>query len=315
MTRYTVRRLISIVPILLGVSIVVFVVVKLIPGNPVDTLLGPGSTPAARAQLIHQYGLDKPLVVQYFVWLGHVLQGNLGQSIAQQQAAGPLVLNAMENTMLLSAVAFLLAAIGGAALGALAAFGRGRASRAISAGLATFTLSAPQYSVALILVVYLGVKTGWFPTTGMYSATGGHSLGALAHHIALPAVTAALVPLGLMARMFRSNLLDAASQPWVSALQSRGFSERRILAHIVHNALPSVLTLAGLQFGYLLSGVVFVESIFSWPGIGFLVYQSISSRDITVIQSGVLVSACAFVLINLAVDLFRGYLDPRVRPA
>jgi peptide/nickel transport system permease protein len=315
MTGYVLRRLAAVIPILLGVSIVVFVIVKLIPGNPVETLLGPGATPAQRAQLIAQYGLNKPLVTQFFVWLGNVLRGNLGQSIAQQTAAGPLVITAMKNTLILSAAAFLFALVGGLVCGALAAFRRGRISGAIASGISTLGLSAPQYSVALIFMVYLGVKAGWFPTAGMYNTGVPQSFGGLLHHLVLPAVTAGLVPLGLLARMFRSALLDASGQPWVEALRSRGLPESRVMLHVVHNATPSVLTIAGLQFGYLLSGVVFVETIFSWPGIGFLVYQSISSRDIDVIQAGVLVSAGAFVLVNLAVDLLRGYLDPRVRRA
>jgi peptide/nickel transport system permease protein len=149
----------------------------------------------------------------------------------------------------------------------------------------------------------------------MYSAIGTQSVGDLAQHVVLPAVTAALVPMGMLARMFRSSLLDAFGQDWVEALHARGLSRRAVTGHILHNAAPSVLTVAGLQFGYLLSGVVFVETVFSWPGIGLLVFQAISQRDLAVIQAGVLVSALAFVLVNLAVDLLHGYVDPRVRQA
>ncbi|WP_448061083.1 ABC transporter permease [Cellulomonas hominis] len=315
MTRFLARRLISLVPILLGVAIVVFLIVKMIPGDPVASLLGPTATDEDRARLITEYGLDQPLLTQFFTWLGSVLQGNLGRSIARQQDAAPMVLDAMRNTLVLSGVAFVIALVGGVAVGALAAFRRGRPAGTIASGIAMVGLSAPQYSIALILMVYLGVKTGWFPTSGMYLAGSERSLGDLAHHVVLPAITAALVPLGLLARMFRSALLDASGQDWVEALHARGLAPRVVTGHILHNAAPSVLTVAGLQFGYLLSGVVFVETVFSWPGIGLLVYQAISQRDLAVIQAGVLVSALVFVLVNVAVDLLHGYVDPRVRQA
>jgi len=315
MTTFLGRRLMSVVPILLGVSIVVFLIVKLIPGDPVASLLGPTATAEDRARLTEQYGLNKPLPTQFFSWLGNVVQGDLGRSIARQTDVASMVFDALGNTLILSAVAFGLALVGGMAIGALAAFRRGKPSGTIASGIAVFGLSTPQYSIALILVVYLGVQAGWFPTSGMYAAGSAQTLGDLAHHVVLPAVTAALVPMGLLARMFRSALLDAFGQDWVEALHARGLSPRTITGHVLHNAAPSVLTVAGLQFGYLLSGVVFVETVFSWPGIGLLVYQAISQRDLAVIQAGVLVSALAFVLVNLAVDLLHGYVDPRVRQA
>jgi peptide/nickel transport system permease protein len=315
MTRFLTRRLMSVVPILLGVSVVVFLIVKMIPGDPVASLLGPTATEDDRARLTEQYGLNKPLPVQFFAWFANVLQGDLGRSIARQTAVAPMVLDALRNTLILSAVAFAIALVGGMVVGAVAAFRRGRPSGTIASGIAMFGLSTPQYSIALILMVYLAVFTGIFPTSGMYGAGADHSLGDLAQHVVLPAVTAALVPLGLLARMFRSSLLDAFGQDWVEALHARGLSPRRITGHILHNAAPSVLTVAGLQFGYLLSGVVFVETVFSWPGIGLLVYQAISQRDLAVIQAGVLLSALAFVLVNVAVDVLHGYVDPRVRQA
>lgn len=312
MLRYTFRRILLILPILFGVSVVVFFTLKLLPGDPVSSLLGPTSTEESRAQLIAQYGLDKPLVQQYFTWLGNVLQGDLGRSIARQQPAAPMVADALRNTLILTSAAFVLSILGAVVLGSIAAFRRGRLAAVVSSALSVVALSAPQYTVGLILMIYLGVGTGWFPTGGMQTA-GSSGIGDLLHHLVLPALAAALVPMGIMARMFRAGLLDAISQDWVESLKARGLPRRRIMAHVWHNAVPSVLTVAGLQFGYLLSGVVFVETIYSWPGIGLLVFQSISQRDVTVIQAGVLVSALAFVVVNLAVDLVHGIIDPRVR--
>lgn len=314
MTRYIARRLLLVVPILLGVSLVVFFTIKLLPGDPVSSLLGPNSTPADRHELVQQYGLDKPLVQQYLTWLGNVAHGDLGRSIARQTDARPVVVSALGNTLILTFAAFFLAVIGGLGLGYVGAVRRGKPSAAVASGVSVVSLSTPQYSVGLILMIYLGVQTGWFPTGGIHSP-GDASLGDLISHLFLPALAAALVPMGILARMFRAALLDAMGQDWVEALRARGLPQRRVMRHVWHNALPSVLTIAGLQFGYLLSGVVFVETVFSWPGLGLLVFDSISQRDVTVIQAGVLLSALAFVLVNVAVDVAHAFIDPRVRAA
>lgn len=314
MARYALRRIALVAPILLGVSLVVFLTLKLLPGDPVSSLLGPTATAEDRAELVAQYGLDEPLVQQYLTWLGNVVRGDLGRSIARQSPVAPMAVDALKNTLILTAGAFGMALVGGLLLGAIGAFRRGRLSAAISSGISVFSLSAPQYSVGLVLMIYLGVRTDWLPTGGMYTAGGGETLADLLEHLVLPSVAAALVPMGILARMFRAALLDALSQDWVDALRARGIPRRRILVHVVHNSVPSVLTIAGLQFGYLLSGVVFVETIFSWPGLGLLVFQSISQRDVAVIQAGVLLSALAFVLANLVVDVLHGFVDPRVQP-
>jgi peptide/nickel transport system permease protein len=314
-SRFILRRAVMVVPILLGVSIVVFITIKLIPGDPVSSLLGPTAGPEERAQLIAKYGFDQPLLLQYFHWLGSVLTGDLGRSIARQQDARPMVLDALDNTLILTGFALLLATVGGLVLGTLSALRRSKPSGAAASATAIAALSMPQYSIGLILIIYLSVQTGWFPSGGMYTVGRNQAFGDLLRHAVLPSITAALVPLGILARMFRSALLDALGQDWVEALRARGMPERRILLHAFHNALPAVLTIAGLQFGYLLGGVVFVETIFSWPGLGLLVFQSISQRDIAVIQAGVIVSALAFVLVNLFVDIVHGLIDPRVRTA
>jgi peptide/nickel transport system permease protein len=311
-SRYVLRRVLLVVPILLGVSIVVFFTLKLLPGDPVSSLLGPTATAQDRQQLIAHYGLDQPLIQQYFTWLGNLLHGDLGHSIARQQDAAPMVVDALKNTLILASAAFVIAMVGGLVLGAIGAFRRGRPSAAVASGLSVVSLSAPQYSIGLVLMIYLGVETAWFPTGGMYTAGTAKSFSDLANHLVLPAIAAGLVPMGILARMFRAALLDSLSQDWVDALRARGLPRWRIMTHVLHNSAPSVLTIAGLQFGYLLSGVVFVETIFSWPGLGLLVFQSISQRDVAVIQAGVLVSALAFVLANLVVDVLHSFVDPRV---
>lgn len=315
MIRFLLRRLGLAVPTLLGVSLVIFVTIRIVPGDPVASLLGPTGSPEARAELTSKLGLDEPIPVQYVKWLANVVQGDLGRSIAKQTDALPYVWEAFRNTITLSSFAAVIAIVGGVTLGVIAATRRGRVASAISSGISLFSISAPQYSVGLILIVYLAAGRGWFPTGGMRNPNGpgAGSVGDLLHHLWLPGISAALVPLGIIARMVRSSMLDALSADFVEALRARGIPERKIMWHAFHNTLPSVLTIAGLQVGYLLGGVIFVEVVFSWPGLGLVVFQSISQRDLPVIQAGVLMSALAFVTINLIVDALHGVLDPRIR--
>jgi peptide/nickel transport system permease protein len=312
-TSFVAKRILSAIPIVVGVSIVVFIMIKIIPGDPIASLLGPTGTAQQRADLTARLGLDRALPMQYLAWIGHVCRGDLGTSIAKQTAVEPLVTSAFENTIVLTVFAAVLAFTGGIALGAVSALRRGRLSATISNIISLVSISVPQYSISLLLIIYVAARTHWFPTSGMFNAIDGGTWGDLAHHIVLPGIAAALVPMGIIARMFRATVSDVMSMDFIDALRSRGLSERRILGHAFHNTLPTLLTIAGLQLGYLLGGVIFIETVFSWPGIGLLVYQSISQRDLPVIQAGVIVSALAFVLINIVVDTLQAAVDPRVR--
>lgn len=306
------RRLAYAIPVLIGVTIVVFATVKIIPGDPAALLAGPGASPATIASLRDRLGLGGSLPEQYWHWISHALQGDLGLSISKQQPAADLVLDAFGNTLILTAYAAVIGIVFGLIVGGLGAlYPRGPIGRLTSA-LSALTISIPQYSLALVLIIYLSVNTGWFPVSGMYSSDGGGFLDLLKHGF-LPAVTAGLVPGGVIARIFRASLLDVLAMDFVEALTARGLSRGRIMLHAIHNTLPTLLTVAGLQVGYLLGGVVFVETIFTWPGLGLLVFQSISSRDLPVIQAGVLVSAIAFVAINIIVDAAHALIDSRVR--
>jgi peptide/nickel transport system permease protein len=311
---FVLRRVLMTVPILLGVSLVVFVTIKIIPGDPVASLLGPTGTPEARAALTERLGLNEPLPVQYLTWLWHILQGDLGTSIARQSAVLGIVVDAFGNTLILTGFSALVAVVLGVVLGAVAALRRGRLAAVINNALALFFISTPQYTIGLLLIIYLGVGLAWFPVSGMYSSFGGGPADVL-WHLVLPGVTAALVPAGIIARMFRATVLDVMSMDFVDAYRARGLSELRIIGHAFHNTLPTLLTVAGLQVGYLLGGVIFVETVFAWPGVGLLVFDSIAKRDLPVIQAGVMVSALAFVVINLLVDISHALLDPRVRTA
>jgi peptide/nickel transport system permease protein len=313
--RFLIRRTLMTVPILFGVSIVIFLTIKIIPGDPISSLLGPTGTPEARAELTQRLGLNEPLPIQYLSWLFHLVQGDLGTSLARQSPVLPLVTDAFVNTLILTVFSAILALVLGITFGAVAALRRGRIAAAINNGIALFCISTPQYTIGLILIIYLASGTGWFPVSGMRESLGGGGWGDLLWHLVLPGVTAALVPAGIITRMFRSTVMDVMSQDFIDSYRARGLSEWRILRHAFHNTLPTLMTVAGLQLGYLLGGVIFVETVFAWPGLGQLVFNSISKRDLPVIQAGVMLSAFAFVVINVAVDVLHGLVDPRARTA
>lgn len=314
MIRFLGKRLAFVIPVIVGVSIIVFATVKIIPGDPVALLAGTGASEQTKQDLRERLGMDRALPIQYWHWLTSALHGDLGTSIAKQQPARPLVVDAFSNTLILTGYAMVLAIVLGLGLGLLSALRpRGVVAR-ISSGLSGVLVSAPQYSVALLFILYLASRAGWFPVSGMHS-TNGTGFGDLLWHGFLPALTASLVPAGVIARVFRSSLRDVLGMDFIESLRARGLSERRILVHAVHNTAPSLLTIAGLQIGYLLGGVVFVETIFTWPGLGLLLFQSISARDLPVIQAGVLVSALGFVLLNVIVDASHALIDSRVRTA
>jgi peptide/nickel transport system permease protein len=311
---YAGRRIVLLVPVLLGATVVVFALIHLIPGDPAGALLGPNSSEASRAALRHELGLDQALPIQYAKWLWLVLHLDLGTSIARRQPVASIVWDAFQHTLVLAAMAALLANVVGLFLGIIAATRQfGLADRAAMA-VAAFGTAIPSYWLGLILVVGLALKVQIFPTGGMISAIDGGSPTDVLWHLVLPAVAAGAAPAGIVARTVRASVLEVLRLDFVQALRARGLSERTILyRHIVPNALPAILTVMGLQAGYLLGGVAFVEVVFSWPGIGNLLFLSIGQRDYPVILGVMLFVSVAFVVLNLAVDLMHAALDPRVR--
>lgn len=313
MRRFVLKRLLLAVPTLFGVTAVVFATVALVPGNPVVAFLGPGAPPAARRQLADRLGLDRPLPVRYGDWLWHALHGDLGTSISGQRPVSQLLLPACGETLLLTAGAFVLVLVGGTVLGALGAVRpRGLADR-LSGAVSTLAVSAPQYSVALLLIVVFAVHWRVLPSGGTHTPFGGGGPLDLLRHLILPAVSAALVPLGLTARVFRAALGSVLAGELPDALRARGLGRAAVLRHCLHNASPALLTIGGLQLAYLLEGVVFVETLFSWPGLGQLLYNALTARDLPLIEGGVLVVAVFFVGVNIAVDTAHAAIDPRVR--
>ena len=314
MLSYAGRRIVLLVPVLLGATVVVFALIHLIPGDPAAALLGPTSSDAARAALRHDLGLDQALPIQYAKWLWQILHLDLGTSIARHQPVAAIVWDAFQHTLVLAAMAALIANVVGLFLGIIAANRQFGLPDRGAMGVAALATAVPSYWLGLILVVLLALKVQVFPTGGMISAIDGGSPTDMLWHLVLPAIAAGAAPAGIVARTVRASILEVNRLDFVQALRARGFSERTILyRHILPNALPSILTVMGLQAGYLLGGVAFVEVVFSWPGIGNLLFLSIGQRDYPVILGVMLFVSVAFVVLNLAVDLMHAVLDPRVR--
>ncbi|SHN20585.1 ABC transporter permease [Actinacidiphila paucisporea] len=313
MRRFLTRRLLLAVPSLLGVTAVVYATVALVPGDPVSAFLGPGASPGARRELAARLGLGRPLPVRYAHWLGHAVRGDLGTSVSAQRPVTEVLWPALQQTLVVTAAAFALVVAGGVLLGAVGALRpRGPAGR-LAGALSTLSVSAPQFSVALLLISVFAVRLRWLPAGGTHDAFGPGGTADLLRHLVLPAVAAALVPLGLTARVFRTALAGVLESDLADGLRARGTTRAVVLCHCAHNAAPALLTIGGLQLAYLLEGVVFVETLFDWPGLGRLLYDALAARDFPVVQGGVLVVAVAFIGINILVDAAHALIDPRVR--
>jgi peptide/nickel transport system permease protein len=301
-SRYLLRRLLLLVPVLLGVSVVVFLVLHLSPGDPAEIMLGSQASQEDVARLRASLGLDEPLPAQYVRWMGHVLQGDLGRSIRMRQPVLGEVLIRFRATLLLTATALLLSTVGGVTLGVLSASRPNSMVDRLSTVGSIFGASMPSFWL------------GWLPASGMYSAHGGGGLGDLLAHLALPAITLAAASMTIIARLTRSTLLDILRQDFVRTARAKGLVERAVvLRHALRNALIPTVTVVGVQAGYLLGGAIFTETVFAWPGVGTLMIQGILARDFPLVQGCVLVIALVFVFFNLAVDLLYAVLDPRIR--
>jgi peptide/nickel transport system permease protein len=314
MTRVIGSRLLSTVLVLFGVALVVFLLLQLVPGDPAVTILGTGATAETVAALRTELGLDRSLPVQFFDYLGGLVQGDLGRSLTINAPVTDIMVPRFANTLILTGAALLLCILVAVPLGVIAAHKQysifDRASMMISLAGA----SVPVYWFGLLLVGVFAITLGWLPTGGMYNPRFPGGATDLLAHLILPAIAAALVPLAVVARMTRSVMIDILQQDYIRTLRASGLSTTSILwRHALRNALPPIVNIIGLQVGYLLGGVVFVEVVFNWPGLGQQLYTSITQRDIPVVQAGVLFIALAFVIINLLADTAVGLLDPRTR--
>jgi ABC-type dipeptide/oligopeptide/nickel transport system permease component len=301
---YIAKRVLALVVLLVGISILVFLMLQLIPGSPVSALLGQSATnPAAVARLTRELGLNRPLPVQYWLWADGVLHGNLGFSYQNQQPVSALISQNLPSTLLLAAAGLVISVVGGILLGVIAAVRRDTAVDSVSMGVAMTLVALPSFWLGLILILVFAVALPWFPVVGGSSFRG----------LVLPAFTLGLGVLGITGRFVRSSLLEVMHSSHVVAARAKGLNGRAVfIRHIARNAVLPVLTVIGLQVGSLLSGAVLVETVFSRPGIGRLLVQSILNKDYPTVQAIVLIIAGFYAVINLIVDLLYPVLDPRI---
>jgi peptide/nickel transport system permease protein len=315
MLKYVLRRLLYAVPIAIGVTIFCFSLIHFAPGDPLNAVLPDSASPEMRAEISRAYGFDKPLPVQYLVWLGRVVKGDFGNSIQSRRPVAGEVLPAVRNTALLAAAAILIGFPFGILFGAIAGYTQGSwIDRAVTA-VAVTGVSVPHYWLGMVLVVIFSVQLGVLPAMGIGpSEQGGHALDwAHLRHLLLPAITLAVIPGGIISRSVRATVADVRRRDFVATLESKGVSERRVLYHVAKNAAPTILAVAGLQTAQLLGGSILVETVFSWPGTGFLLNTAIFTRDLPILQGTILVLSLFFVFINLIVDIGQTVLDPRIK--
>ncbi len=314
MKTYFAKRLIGAVPVLFGVSIVVFFLIHIIPGDITSALLGPMATEKAKAVLRQALGLDQPLPVQYLKWLGTVLTGNFGTSIATSVPVSTLVFPRFVNTAILAVASLLLSLLIGYSAGI---FSAARAQSVFDRSTMSATLifgSIPPYWLALVLVMLFALRLRWLPATGMTGITSDGGVLDVLRHLVLPAIATAAAPAAIITRMVRASMIEVIGQDYIRVARAKGIPRGVILRrHVLRNALPPIATITGLQLGYLLGGALFTEVVFAWPGLGNQLYSSILARDIPVVQAAVLLIALMFVLVNLAVDILNAFLDPRIR--
>lgn len=316
MFAYMIRRIFYAIPIALGVTIFCFALIYLAPGDPITRLLPEDATAETIAMIKAAYGLDKPIPIQYLTWLGRAVTGDLGTSIASDRQVTGEVIRALGNTVSISVAAVLLAFGIAFVLGTLAAYYNGSVIDRVATGFSVLGVSIPNYWFAIVLVIIFSVNLRWLPATGM--GAGGSATFSIftldgMRFAALPVFTMAMIPLGIIMRSTRSAVSEVLGQDFVTTLRAKGLGEGAVVRHAVRNALPGVLAVMGLQFGYLMGGSILVETIFTWPGTGFLLNQAILNRDIPVLQGTILVLALIFVATNLAVDLLQTAADPRIK--
>jgi peptide/nickel transport system permease protein len=314
MTTTLIRRVCLAVPVLIGVSFIVFMMMHLAPGDPAEAMLGPLRTQETLAKVRHELGLDQPLPVQYFQWTTRALAGDLGNSIRLNRPVLPEVLSRFRDSALLGLAAFTIATVLGLIAGVVSAERRGSVVDRLVTIATVMGLSMPPFYLGMLLIVVFSVKLGVFPASGMYDIRNEPTAWELARHIVLPALTLAAAPLTVIARISRSSMLEVINQDYIRTAREKGLDAKVVIArHAFRNALAPVLSVLGLEVGYLLSAAALVEVVFSWPGIGSLLVQSVVTRDLPLAQGCVLVVALLYVGVTVATDLLQAVVDPRIK--
>lgn len=314
---YLAKRLVLLVFVLLALSVVVFLLLELVPGDPALAILGPYATEARLLVLRRELGVDQSLIGRYALWLGHLLHGDLGRSFAFDRNVSDLVFERLGPTLLLAGTALGVGSAAGLGAGALAATHRGRTDRALTL-LSLVGISTPAFWLSLLFVLIFAVALPWFPVSGMTAVVGpdAGNVADIVHHLVLPSGVLALVIAGVVARLMRAQMLEALGHNYTRVARARGLPEAIVrYRHAFRTAAVQMVPVIGLQAGYALGGAIYVESVFQWPGLGRLLVEAILKRDLLLVQGGALVLAAFYVLVNLAADLVHHALDPRTLEA
>ena len=315
MLLYALRRLIYLIPVAFGVSLLVFALVHLAPGDPISAIVPPDAPKEVVDKLKEYYGFDKPLPVQYLRWLGVTLTGDLGTSIGTGRSVASEVGSAFGNTIILAIAATSLAFTLAVILGTAAAYAKSRIVDRLVTLISLIGVSVPHFWLAIVLVIIFAVELGVLPPMGIgpENSTGWRFDRAHLAHMVLPTIALSVIPLGVVTRTVRSTVKETLSMEFVTALQAKGMRDSRILFHVLKNAAPTCLAVMGLQAGNLIGGSILIETVFAWPGTGFLLNSAIFRRDLPILQGTTLVLAGFFMLLNLTVDIIQTMVDPRIK--
>lgn len=312
MTGYIVRRALQAIGVLFGVSILVFLLIHLVPGDPVRLALGTRFDAETYEALRQRAGLDQPLVVQYFNWIGGALTGDLGVSFRSGRPVTHMILERLPATLSLAFGSIVVALVMSFTLGTIAALRQGSRMDHVATAISQFGISIPDFWMGILLILLFSLQLDVLPPSGYVSPLD--SPWRFLQHLVLPSVTVGVVSGSILTRFVRSSVLEAMGEDYTRTARSKGLRDRTVLVgHILRNALIPTITVTGLQLAYLLSGVVVIEVVFAWQGLGLLAFNAVLGRDYPVLQGAVLLFAAFFLLVNLVVDLLYSYVDPRIR--
>ncbi len=314
MLAYLIRRIVYTLPIMLGVALLCFALVHIAPGDPLVSVLPADASAELQAQMRELYGFNRPLPEQFLRWVWRALQGDLGQSIATSRPVTTEVMAAVVNTLRLAVVATLIGFVLGSLFGFVAGYFRNSWVDRRCSMLSMLGVSVPHYWLGMVMVIVFSSQLMWLPATGAGPGGSGDWAWDWAHvqFMILPAITMSVIPMGIIARTVRALVAELLDQEFILGLKAKGLGHLGIFRHVLKNAAPTALAVMGLQLGYLLGGSILIETVFSWPGTGFLLNQAIFQRDLPLLQGSILVLAVFFVLLNLIIDVVQTLLDPRI---
>jgi peptide/nickel transport system permease protein len=314
MLQFLLRRILYTLPIMLGVALVCFALVHLAPGDPLVSVLPPDASQQLQEQLRKLYGFDRSYPEQFATWVWRAMQGDLGTSIATNRPVTAEVVKAVGNTLRLAAMATLIGFVFGCLFGFVAGYFQNSWVDKAASFTAVLGVSVPHYWLGMVLVIIFSSILMWLPASGAGPSGSDQWTWDWTHikHMLLPAITMSVIPMGIIARTVRALVAEILAQEFVVGLRAKGLTDFGVFMHVVKNAAPTALAVMGLQLGYLLGGSILIETVFAWPGTGFLLNSAIFQRDLPLLQGTILVLAMFFVVLNLVVDVVQTLLDPRI---